>query len=111
MRAVSRSLSATMMPRYCRRFSSLATRPERSISPNMRTSESGVFSSWETLATKSLLRAARRRSLTEAVTTMTTPAIATSAARHTMPISITRCRSTYGPRCSAEVSAACTRQL
>ena len=63
----------------------------------MRTSASGVFSSWETLATKSLLSAARRRSFTEATTTMTTPAMATSAAKPTMPTSITRCALDVGP--------------
>ena len=57
MSAVSRSLSLTMICRYSRRFSSLATRPLSSSSPNMRTSESGVLSSCETLATKSLFSA------------------------------------------------------
>ena len=61
--AVSRSLSLTMICRYSRRFSSLATRPVSSSSPNMRTSESGVFSSCDTLATKSLFNAESRRSL------------------------------------------------
>ena len=59
----SRSLSLTMMSRYSCRFASLATRPDCSISPNMRTSASGVLSSWLTLATNSLLSAEIRRSL------------------------------------------------
>ncbi len=82
MSAESRSLSLTMMSRYSWRLSSLATRPDCSISPNMRTSASGVFSSWLTFATNSLFSAEMRRSRSAASRIVATPSTMTHAREH-----------------------------
>ena len=87
MRADRRSLSRTMISRYSCRFSSLVTRPLCSISPNMRTSASGVFSSWLTLATKSLFRRETRRSRSAVRRMVTIPARMTAHDSVTRPSS------------------------
>ncbi len=110
MRDESRSLSLTMMSRYCWRFSSLVTRPDCSISPNIRTSASGVFSSWLTFATNSLFSADIRRSLSAAKRMVATPSTMTPQERTTITSSsIARLR-TRAVSSSLALGETCTRQ-
>ena len=62
MRCARRSDSRVMMPAYSRPAPSPLCFPVASSSANMRISDSGVFSSCETLAMKSLFSCDARRS-------------------------------------------------
>ena len=77
----------------------------------MRTSESGVFSSCETLATNSLFSAESLRSRPAATTSSLMPAMTTSPDSPKSTISSTRRRAALAASSSAERSETLTRHL